>query len=471
MSPRKKVVTKKAVKTTRKSVRGAKTAKKTAAKMVAVKPRADRGAKAPQLLRGMRDILPADQNYWDYIYDTARELARDFNYGRIETPILEETNLFVRAVGKETDIVQKEMYTFQDTSGESITLRPEATASIARAYVTHGMLNQPQPVKFWYWGPMFRHERPQSGRYRQFYQFGFEALGEDSPVLDAQIIMIANDFFKEMGLPITVQINSLGTPESRQAFKTELVSYYRSRRGQLCEDCKKRLNKNPLRLLDCKDEGCRGLRNEAPQIVDWLDDGSKNHFMKVLEALDEADVPYVMNPFLVRGLDYYTQTVFEIWPEGDDDEARQNALGGGGRYDLLVEMLGGRPTPATGFAIGVERVISYLRSAEAKVPAVEKPEIFFAQLGEQARIKALALFEEFRKARIPLAEAFSKDSLKAQLEIANKLGAQYTLILGQKEVLDGTILIRDMEAGIQEIVDQKKIVRQIQKKLNKPLAE
>jgi len=471
MSPRKKVVTKKAVKTTRKSVRGAKTAKKTAAKTVAAKPRADRGAKAPQLLRGMRDILPADQNYWDYIYDTARELARDFNYGRIETPILEETNLFVRAVGKETDIVQKEMYTFQDTSGESITLRPEATASIARAYVTHGMLNQPQPVKFWYWGPMFRHERPQSGRYRQFYQFGFEALGEDSPVLDAQIIMIANDFFKEMGLPITVQINSLGTPESRQAFKTELVSYYRSRRGQLCEDCKKRLNKNPLRLLDCKDEGCRGLRNEAPQIVDWLDDGSKNHFMKVLEALDEADVPYVMNPFLVRGLDYYTQTVFEIWPEGDDDEARQNALGGGGRYDLLVEMLGGRPTPATGFAIGVERVISYLRSAEAKVPAVEKPEIFFAQLGEQARIKALALFEEFRKARIPLAEAFSKDSLKAQLEIANKLGAQYTLILGQKEVLDGTILIRDMEAGIQEIVDQKKIVRQIQKKLNKPLAE
>ena len=445
-------------------------AKKPALKSAVLKPRVKKTAKAPQLLRGMRDILPADQNYWDFIYDTTRELARDFNYGRIETPLLEETNLFVRAVGKDTDIVQKEMYTFQDIGGETITLRPEATASIARSYVTHGMLNQPQPVKFWYWGPMFRHERPQSGRYRQFFQFGFEALGEESPVLDAQLIMIANDFFKDMNLPITVQINSLGTPESRLAFKTELVSYYRSRRGQLCDDCKKRLNKNPLRLLDCKDEGCRGLRNEAPQIIDWLDEDSKNHFMKVLEALDEADVPYVLNPFLVRGLDYYTRTVFEIWPEGDDDEARQNALGGGGRYDLLVEMLGGRPTPAAGFAIGVERVITYLRSAEAKVPAVEKPEIFFAQLGEQARVKALALFEDFRKARIPLAEAFSKDSLKAQLEIANKLGAKYTLILGQKEVLDGTILIRDMEAGIQEIVDQKKIVREVEKKIGKSAA-
>lgn len=435
------------------------------------KPVAKRSGKAPQLLRGMRDTLPADEKYWDAIYSIIHRLAKSFGYGRINTPILEETSLFVRSVGKDTDIVGKEMYSFQNPSNENISLRPEATASIARAYITHGMLNLPQPVKLWYWGPMFRHDRPQSGRYRQFNQFGFEALGEESPVVDAQLIVVVTDFFKELGLPITVQVNSLGTPESRQTYKTELVSYYRSRRGQLCDDCKKRLNKNPLRLLDCKEEGCLSVRNEAPQIIDWLDDASKNHFMKVLEALDESEVPYILNPFLVRGLDYYTRTVFEIWPEGDEDEVRQTALGGGGRYDLLVEMLGGRPTPACGFAIGVERVINKLKSDEISVPETPDPEIFFAQLGEQARIKALSLFEDFRKASIPLAEAFSKESLKAQLEIANKLKVKYTLILGQKEVLDGTILIRDMEAGIQEIVDQKKIVREVQKKLGIPAQE
>jgi len=445
-----------------------KPAKKTVKKAVA-KPKAapKRAPKVPQLLRGMKDVLPPEEKYWNYIYDVIRGLAEDFAYGRIETPILEETSLFVRSVGKETDIVEKEMYSFQDAGGENISLRPEATASIARAYINHGMLNQPQPVKLWYWGPMFRHDRPQSGRYRQFYQFGFEALGEESPVVDAQLIVIVNDFFKEIGLPITIQINSLGTPESRQAYKTELVSYYRSRRGQLCDDCKKRINKNPLRLLDCKEEGCQSIRNEAPQIVDWLDEDSKNHFMKVLECLDEAEVPYVMNPFLVRGLDYYTRTVFEIWPESEEEDARQSALGGGGRYDLLIEMLGGRPTAACGFAIGIERVVNKLKSDEIKVPKRKAPEIFFAQLGEQARIRAISLFEEFRKAGVPLAEAFSKESLKAQLEVANRLSVKYSLILGQKEVLDGTVLIRDMEAGIQEIVDQKKAVREIQKKLDK----
>lgn len=458
MPAKKKTTTKK------KTVRAAKKAAPKV-KTTETKVSAKRAPKVPQLLRGMKDVLPSEEKYWDFIFDTIRGLGKSFGYGRIETPVLEETSLFVRSVGRDTDIVEKEMYSFQDPGGENVSLRPEATASIARAYISHGMLNLPQPVKLWYWGPMFRHDRPQSGRYRQFHQFGFEALGEESPTVDAQLIVILSDFFKEVGLPITVQVNSLGTPESRQAFKTELVSYYRSRRGQLCDNCKKRLNKNPLRLLDCKEDGCQSIRNEAPQIIDWLDDDSKNHFMKVLEALDEAEVPYVLNPFLVRGLDYYTRTVFEIWPEGDEEEARQNALGGGGRYDLLIEMLGGRPTPACGFAIGIERVVSRLKSEEVAVPEPAAPEIFFAQLGEQARIKALALFEEFRKAGVPLAEAFSKESLKAQLEIANKLGVKFALILGQKEVLDGTILIRDMEAGIQEIVDQKKIVREVQKKL------
>lgn len=426
---------------------------------------AKRQTHMPQLLRGMKDVLPAEEKYWNHIYNIISKLARDYSYGRIETPVLEETTLFIRSVGRDTDIVEKELYSFQDLSGDNVSLRPEATASIARAYVNHGMLNLPQPVKLWYWGPMFRHDRPQSGRYREFHQFGLEAVGEASLVVDAQLIVIAYNFFKELGLPVTVQINSLGMPESRQAFKVELVNYYRAHRGQLCEECKKRLNKNPLRLLDCKEPGCQGIRGEAPQIVDWLDEDSKNHFMKVLECLDEAEVPYILNPFLVRGLDYYTRTVFEIWSDGDDEELRQSALGGGGRYDLLIETLGGRPTPACGFAIGVERVVSQLKEGEIAVPEYEAPRIFFAQLGEQARIKAISLFEDFRKAGIKLSEAFSKDSLKAQLEVANRLGVKYSLILGQKEVLDSTILIRDMEAGIQEIVDQKKAVREVLKKL------
>lgn len=424
-----------------------------------------RAPRIPQTLRGMKDILPAEEGYWEFIQEKVFQLAKDFGYGRIETPILEETNLFVRSVGRDTDIVEKEMYTFDDQSGENVALRPEGTAGVARAYINHGMLNLSQPVKLWYMGPMFRYDRPQSGRLRQFHQFGFEAFGEQGAIIDAQLIAIAYDFFKEIGLPVTIQINSLGTPESRQAFKTELVSYYRGRRGQICEDCKKRLNKNPLRLLDCKEPQCQEVRAEAPQIVDWLDEESKNHFMKVLEYLDEIEVPYVLNPFLVRGLDYYTRTVFEIWTEGDEEEARQNALGGGGRYDLLIELLGGRPTPACGFAIGIERVINNLKAKEIPLPKRPEPKIFLAQLGETPRAKALSLFEEFRHANIPVAEAFSKDSLKAQLEVANRLGVKYSLILGQKEVLDGTILIRDMEAGIQEIVDLRKVIKEVQKKI------
>ena len=457
MSPKK--ITKKAPKPTKKK------------KIAEQKPKpAKKTARLPQLVRGMKDVLPSSEPYWEFVYNKAASLAKDFNYGRIEVPVLEETNLFVRSVGKDTDIIEKEMYTFEDRGGDTISMRPEATAGVVRAYINHGMLNLPQPVKLWYWGPMFRYDRPQSGRYRQFFQFGFEALGDEGAVVDAQLIIIAHDFFKEIGLPVTIQINSLGTPESRQAFKVELVTYYRSRRGQLCDDCKKRLNKNPLRLLDCKEAQCREIRNEAPQIVDWLDENSKNHFMKVLEYLDEVDVPYVLNPFLVRGLDYYTRTVFEIWPEGDDEEARQNSLGGGGRYDLLVELLGGRPTPAGGFAVGIERIVNAMKAKEVALPSARKPKIFLAQLGEAARTKALSIFEEFRAADIPIAEAFSKDSLKVQLEIANSLGAKLTLVLGQKEVLDGTVLIRDMEAGIQEIVDQRKIIKEVKKKLDQEKA-
>lgn len=420
---------------------------------------------APELLRGFRDILPEEQPRWQKVRDTVRALADAYSFDRIDTPILERVELFQRTVGKQTDIVEKEMYTFIDAAEDNVALRPEATASVARAYVNHGMMNQPQPVKLYYEGPMFRHERPQAGRYRQFHQAGFEMIGSAEAVVDAQLILIAVQVMKELGLPVNVQINSIGTPETRQAYLTELVGYFRPHRAKLSEDDKRRLQKNPLRILDSKDPAVQEVLAGAPQIVDWLDDASKNHFMKVLEFLDEAGVPYTLNPHLVRGLDYYTHTVFELFEAGDTGERAQAALAAGGRYDGLLEQLSGRPTPACGFAIGMERVVRTL--AERNLPGTEraKPQVFFAQLGDAARRVGLTLFENFRQAEIPVAEAFGKNALKSQLEVANKLGVAYTIIIGQKEVLDGTVIVRDMDSGAQEIADREKIVTILKKKL------
>ncbi len=421
---------------------------------------------APELLRGFRDILPEEQPRWQKLRDTVRALAEAYSFDRIDTPILERVELFQRTVGKQTDIVEKEMYAFTDASEEQVALRPEATASVARAYANHGMFNLPQPVKLWYEGPMFRHERPQAGRYRQFHQAGFEVLGSAEAIMDAQLIMIAVQIMKDIGLPTVVQINSIGTPETRQAYLAELTSYFRPHRAKLSEDDKRRLQKNPLRILDSKDPTVQELLANAPPIVDWLDETSKAHFTKVLEFLDEVEIPYVLNPHLVRGLDYYTHTVFELWEAGDTGERAQNALAGGGRYDGLLELLSGRPTPACGFAIGMERVARTL--AERNLPGTGRPapQVFFAQLGDAARRVGLKLYEQFRQGGIPVAEAFGKNALKTQLESANKLGVPYTLIIGQKEVLDGTVIIRDMDSGAQEIADREKIVSLMKRKLS-----
>ncbi|TAK03262.1 histidine--tRNA ligase [Patescibacteria group bacterium] len=419
----------------------------------------------PELLRGFRDILPEEQGRFQAVRDAARAMADAYSFDRIDLPVLERTEVFLRPLGKSTDVVEKEMYTFEDPSGDSVSLRPEATASVCRAYINHGMLNLPQPVKLWYDGPMFRHDRPQAGRYRQFHSIGFEVLGVNEAIIDAQLIIIASQMFKDLGLEITVQINSIGTPESRASYLTELTSYFRPHRSKLSEDDKKRLQKNPLRLLDSKDPALLELLPGAPQVVDWLDEDSKNHFMKVLEFLDEMQVPYQLNPHLVRGFDYYTHTVFEIWLAGDAGERAQNALGGGGRYDGLMDVLGGRPTPACGFGVGIERIVKAMGEKGINPELRPRAKVFFAQLGDAARRVGLKVFEEFRKAEIQVAEAFGKNALKAQLEAANKLGSAYTLILGQKEVLDGTIIIRDMESGAQEIVDVNKVVALVKKKL------
>lgn len=432
-------------------------------------------ARMPALLRGMKDILPKDEFYWKKLYRTAEGIATAYGYGLINTPILEEALLFIRSLGRGTDVVDKEMYVFEDQDGGKVCLRPEATASCLRAYITHGMNSLPQPIKFWYYGPMFRHDRPQAGRYRQFTQFGCESFGVHEPVVDAELIAAAYYFFDDLGLKTNVHINSLGTLEDRQNYLVELTGYLRTKRSYLCDDCKRRLAKNPLRVLDCKQEDCQQVIAEAPQIIDWLSDTSKSYFMKVLEYLDELDIPYVLQPTLVRGLDYYTDTVFEFYQQNDGregcsiPEGRQNALGGGGRYDLLAEQLGGRALPGAGFALGLERVVTALRkqAEEGKSKLKEEnPKVFFAQLGEQARRQSLRLLEGLRKSGIIVAHSFGKSALKAQMEMANKLRVTYSLILGQKEVQDGTIIIRDMESGIQEIIDQKKLKSALEKKLD-----
>lgn len=410
------------------------------------------------LVRGMKDILPPQSGLWQRAQRIAQNLSDAYGFEYFATPIVEAASLFVRAVGRGTDVVDKEMYLLEDRDGGKLALRPEMTASVVRAYIMHGLQQLPQPVKIWNFGPLFRYDRPQAGRQRQFHQFDFETLGEKSPVIDAELIAVAYNFCRDLGLETVVRVNSLGTPADRENYLVELVGYLRTKRAYLCEDCKKRLVKNPMRVLDCKEEGCVNVLTEAPQIVDWLSEESKGYFMSVLEYLDELSIPYVLTPTLVRGLDYYTHTVFELYEENIVNETAQMALGGGGRYDLLVEQLGGQPTPAAGFALGAERLMLALeRKPVGEVVAKTGNSVFFAQLGEQARRRALFLLEEMRRDGITVQHNLAKSSLKAQLELANKNGATHTLILGQKEVQDGTVLIRNMESGIQEIVDQKKI--------------
>ena len=419
------------------------------------------------LVNGMKDILPDEQHYWNLIKERVDKIAFVYGFSRLDTPLVEYTDLFKRTIGEETDIVNKEMYSFITKGGNKLSLRPESTASIVRSYIEHGMLNLPQPVKLYYFGQHFRHDKPQKGRYRQFWQFGFEALGENDPVIDAQLIAISYLILKELGLDIEIQINSIGDEESRKTYLKVLKQYYNDKNNKLCADCKKRLIKNTLRLLDCKNSSCQELVEEAPQILDYLNEESRDHFMSVLEYLNDLSITYNLNSKIVRGLDYYNKTAWEIIEKGEGGKLL--ALGGGGRYDNLVSLLGGRETPAVGFAIGVERVILSLHKNKIEIPKIEKPDLYVAQLGLEARKKALNLFEYLRKEDFTVIENMSKKSLRDQIDIAHRKGVKYTLILGQKEINDNTVLIRDMESGVQEIVDIKKVKKEIQKRLTKSI--
>ncbi len=416
---------------------------------------------------GMHDILPEDQKYYQKILDVCQKMADFYHFKRIETPILENLELFSRGVGLATDIVEKQMFTLRTKGGDYLALRPEGTAPIARAFIQHGFQNLPQPVKLWYFGPFFRYEHPQAGRFRQFWQAGFEVLGEKSPAIDAQIIQIFYNIFQELKAKnLVIEINSIGDSQCRPYYKKLLVNYLKSRAMVLCSNCRRRIKVNPLRVLDCKEEKCQRIIAGAPQIIDHLCQECKNHFKEVLEFLDELGLPYHLNPYLVRGLDYYTKTVFEIFE--DSKEGKEiGALGGGGRYDNLIKFLGGKEVAGCGAAFGVERVIYLMKQRGARLKEPSLPKIFLAQLGRLAKRKALRLIEEFRKNKIPVSESLSRDSLKAQLKIADRLGARYALILGQQEALKEEIIIRDMETGKQKTVKLEKVIKEVQKLLKK----
>lgn len=417
-----------------------------------------------QAPKGMHDLLPEDWQYFDKIYEAVKELADFYNFGRIETPIAENLDLFSRGIGEATEVVEKQMYGLKTRGGEALALRPEYTAAVIRAFIEGGMNVLPRPVKLWYWGPCFRREKPQAGRYRQFWQFGFETLGERGSIIDAQIIQISFEILKKLKLKnLLVEINSIGDPRCRSRYRAVLVKYLRSYQAELCADCKKRIKKNPLRVLDCKNEKCQKIISQAPQMLDYLCKECHAHFREMLEFLEELKIPYRLNPHLVRGLDYYTKTVFEIFSQKTQDGS-QTALAGGGRYDGLAKILGGKELPACGVAMGIERIANLMKE-EGIGPARKKPvEIFLVQLSLLAKRKSLLLLEEFRKVGLPVAETLSKDSFRAQLGRADRLGAKYALILGQKEVLENKIIIRDMEKGVQKTVELEKVVSTIKKK-------
>lgn len=425
---------------------------------------------------GMRDILPDMQPFFDRVYRTVREVAEFYGFEKIDPPMVEDLELYERGTGTTTDIVEKQMYALKTKGGDSLALRPEFTPGIVRAYIQHGMISLPQPVKLYAYGPLFRYEHPQAGRFRQFHQVDFETLGEESPALDAQIIQIFYAILKELKFThLTVEVNSIGDSQCRPYYKKLLSSFFRSRQHALCADCRRRSKENVLRVLDCKEEKCQRVRAQAPQIVDHLCDPCKKHFKAVLEFLDEADIPYHLDPYLVRGLDYYSRTVFEIFSEkqvakkeGEDEEVvTRSALVGGGRYDALVRMLGGKDVPAVGAAAGVERLISLMKESGIEGEDRPKPRVFLAQLGDLPKKKSAKLLEEFRKAKILVAESLGRDSLKAQLARADKLEVPFSLILGQKEALEGTVVIRNMQTGTQETVKTEDVIAEVKKRLKK----
>ena len=414
-----------------------------------------------KLVRGFKDILPWETGLWQHVEGLARGLLEAFGFAEIRIPVVEQTQLFARSIGAGTDIVEKEMYTFADRGGDSLTLRPEATASVVRAYIEHKLYAKDPVCKLYTMGPMFRRERPQKGRYRQFYQINAEVFGLHEPRVDVDIILVLMAFMDRLGLEgVALHVNSLGCPECRPQFREALRSYLSDPSAQLCSDCMRRRQKNPLRLFDCKVPRCREAMEDAPSILDHLCEPCRNHFESVRSLLERFQIAYQVNHRLVRGLDYYTRTTFEVLAE---TLGAQNAVAGGGRYDGLVKALGGPDQPGVGFAIGVDRLMELL---EARAPDFQKnPHLFVAAIGEQAQDAAFAWLEELRLQGIRGEMDFEDRSLKSQMRRANKLGAAFALIVGDRELDEGTAVLRNMETKEQDNVPLQNLVQRIVSKI------
>lgn len=418
--------------------------------------------KAP---RGTQDILPEDQPYWHHVRRRIHHVCQVYGYRQIDTPIFEGTSLYVRSVGETTDIVEKEMYSFEDKGGQPLTLRPEFTAGVVRAYREHGMRTLPQPVKLYSVGPIFRYERPQAGRYRQHTQFNVEAIGESDPAVDVDVMSVAWHLFQDLGFKdLSFQLNSTGCPKCRPAYLELLVDYYEGHTSEICRDCQRRLGRNPLRLLDCKNERCQPIILSAPPIRAHLCDECRQHFETLLGYLDTLEWSYEINHRLVRGIDYYTKTVFEVFAAGI---GAQNAVCGGGRYDGLMEQLGGPPTPGIGFGSGIERFILSMKHAGVEVPQIPSPQVMVLHAGPSAKRAALKLTTDLRTADIGALLSSGDHSLKAQFRQANKAKVAFALILGEEELAAKEVALRDMGSGEQTRIGLKEIVPELQRRLGR----
>jgi histidyl-tRNA synthetase len=400
---------------------------------------------------GTLDILPEEQHYWYHVRARARHLAELAGFERIDVPIFESAKLFSRGVGEGTDIVDKEMYSFIDKGGRDMTLRPEFTAGLVRAYIENGMRVRSQPVKLYTFGPIFRYERPQAGRYRQHTQFNAEIMGEQEPLADLEVMLLAWDVYADLGFrDLAFQLNSTGCPECKPGYIKVLRNYYADHHDDICADCHRRLARSPLRVLDCKSDRCQPIIADAPHISDHLCEECESHFVTLQEYLTLQNREYTINHHLVRGLDYYTKTVFEVWAAGIGAQA---AVCGGGRYDGLAELLGGPATPGVGFGSGLERIILVMKQLDVQVPNIPTPSVYLVHLGTQAKREALRLAYDLRREGIGAWIAFGERGLRSQLREANKRSARYAVILGEDELASGTATVRDMQSGEQSSLE------------------
>ena len=396
-------------------------------------------------VKGTKDVLPGEIYKTQYIESTALDVAERFGFKEIRTPVFEHTELFQRGVGDTTDVVQKEMYTFDDKGGRSITLRPEGTAGAARSFLENGLCNETLPQKVCYLTSCYRYEKPQAGRLREFHQFGVECFGAQSPLADAEIISLANTFFKELGVKdLTLEINSIGCPTCRAEYHKALKTYFEGRKDELCDTCKDRLERNPMRILDCKSPVCSEIAKDAPVVLDYLCDECREHFEKVKSYLNAQNIAFKVNPRIVRGLDYYTKTVFEFI---SGSIGAQGTVCGGGRYDGLIEELGGQKTPSLGFGLGIERLMLLMEAQGCEFPKESMPDLFIAALGEKAQLKAVEIANDMREEGFTCLYDVNDRGLRAQMKYANKLGAKYTIVLGDDEVESGIAKLKNMESG------------------------